>query len=203
MDAPCGSVTIPVSVAVCVCAATGGARENTIRETTEKRKDKTRTEVCMRSPPLPFRAGGKGCPRVRDRFRLSRLRTPSVSWLGGTAPRGLPAPAFRTVARAELLRLTVARRRRACTVFPARSLRWMWRSVAASYDAAMLRVNDLAAPHVRPRNKSNRNSRLRSKLQLHVASSLRRARKFTRGRPAGPNSTSSGASKTCSSNSRW
>src|SRR5580700_7902703 len=43
-------------------------------------------------PPLPARAGGKGGPRVRDRFRLSRLRTPSVSWLGGTSPRGLPAP---------------------------------------------------------------------------------------------------------------
>src|SRR6202043_1591111 len=54
-------------------------------------------------PPLPARAGGKGCPRVRDRFRLSRLRTPSVSWLGGTAPRGLPAQEFRTVARAEFL----------------------------------------------------------------------------------------------------
>jgi hypothetical protein len=38
---------------------------------------------------------------------------------------------------------------------------------------------------------------------LYVASSRRRARKFTRGRPAGPTSTSSGASKTCSSNSRW
>jgi hypothetical protein len=54
-------------------------------------------------PPLPSRAGGKGCPRVRDRFRLSRLRTPSVSWLGGTSPRGLPAPRFRTVAHAEFL----------------------------------------------------------------------------------------------------
>src|ERR1039458_8229028 len=50
-------------------------------------------------PPLPSRAGGTGCPRVRDRFRLSRLRTPSVSWLGGTAPRGLPVPAFETVVR--------------------------------------------------------------------------------------------------------
>src|SRR5271169_5205992 len=44
-------------------------------------------------------------------------------------------------------RLTVARRRRFCTVFPARSLRSMWRSVAAfrhGRDAALLRLNDLA-----------------------------------------------------------
>jgi len=41
--------------------------------------------------PLPLRAEGS-CPGIRDRFRLSRLRTPSVSWLGGVAPRGLPIP---------------------------------------------------------------------------------------------------------------
>jgi hypothetical protein len=60
------------------------------------------------------------------------------------------------VARAELLRLTVARRRRVCTVFPARSLRWMWRRISASRsgrNTAIPRVNDLAkrqnnnAPH--------------------------------------------------------
>src|SRR6266700_2656799 len=52
----------------------------------------------------------EGCPRVRDRFRLSRLRAPSVSWLGGNAPRGLPVPAVPdgsesagAVARAEFL----------------------------------------------------------------------------------------------------
>src|SRR5260370_10163866 len=96
---------------------------------------------------VPWRGGGVGCPRGRDRFRLSRLRTPSVFWLGGTAPRGLPGPAYRAVARAELLRLTVARRRRVCTVFPARSQRWMWRRISASRlgrDAAILRVNELA-----------------------------------------------------------
>ncbi len=38
-------------------------------------------------------------------------------------------------------------------------------------------------------------------LRLYVVSSPRRARKFTRGLPAGPSSTSSGASNTCSSNS--
>jgi hypothetical protein len=37
--------------------------------------------------------------------------------------------------------------------------------------------------------------------ERQVISSPRRARKFTRGRPAGPISTSSGASKTCSSKS--
>ena len=53
-------------------------------------------------PPLPSRAGDR-LSRVRDRFRLSRLRTPSVSWLGGIAPRGLPVPGLGTVARAEFL----------------------------------------------------------------------------------------------------
>src|ERR1700688_440972 len=44
-------------------------------------------------------------------------------------------------------RLTVARRRRVCTVFPARSLRLMRRSASASRfarDAGLLRVNNLA-----------------------------------------------------------
>src|SRR5882757_2343688 len=61
-----------------------------MNETTKKQDTNGNTHE---KPPLPTRAGGKqGCPRVRDRFRLSRLRTPSVSWLGGVAPRGLPAP---------------------------------------------------------------------------------------------------------------
>ncbi len=81
----------------------------------------------------------------------------------------------------------------------------MWRGTTASRsgrDIAILRVNDLAE---RSRKRAPRIAILScdSMLQLYVASSLRRARKFTRGRPAGPNSTSSGASKTCSSNSRW
>jgi hypothetical protein len=68
----------------------------------------------------------------------------------------------------------------------------------AGWNAAILRVNDLAE---RPGKRALRNNDFQ--LQLYVSSSLRRARKFTRGRPAGPSSTSSGASKTCSSNSRW
>jgi hypothetical protein len=46
-------------------------------------------------PPLPSRAGGQGCPRIRDQFRISRLPTPSVSWLGGIAPRSLPTSKLR------------------------------------------------------------------------------------------------------------
>jgi hypothetical protein len=53
------------------------------------------------------------------------LRTPSVSWLGGTAPRGLPIPDSGQWLARKNSRLTVARRRRVCTVFPARSLRCM------------------------------------------------------------------------------
>ena len=99
---------------------------------TQRRKQYTNGET-HEEPPLPSRAGGKGCPRVRDRFRLSRLRTPSVSWLGGTAPRGLPAPRIQGQWHARnFSRLTVARRRRFCTVFPARSLRLLWRSVSSA-----------------------------------------------------------------------
>ena len=89
--------------------------------------------------------------------------------------------------------------------------------------AALLRVNVLAEPLNRhsPRNKifsafppiSCQKSGLHHvaptfrwalhKLNRHdyEISSPRRARKFTRGLPAGPSSTSSGASNTCSSNS--
>src|ERR1700733_2438771 len=93
-----------------------------------KQRRKNTTGETHEEPPLPARAGGKGCPRIRDRFRLSRLRTPSVSWLGGTTPRGLPAlgKSEQWLAR-NFSRLTVARRRRFCTVFPARSLRLLWR----------------------------------------------------------------------------
>ena len=98
---PCGSVTMPVIAAVCVWARRGDGEKNTNRKAEKQRKKQNTDGKTHEEPPLPSRAGGKGCPRVRDRFRLSRLRTPSVSWLGGTAPRGLPAPAFGTVARAE------------------------------------------------------------------------------------------------------
>src|ERR1700704_207638 len=51
MDAPRGSVMVPASVAaVCVCATAGSAKENTIRETTEKRIGQTRMEVFMGVP---------------------------------------------------------------------------------------------------------------------------------------------------------
>ncbi len=82
---------------------TGETTEDTIRRIDKTKKKQNTNGKTHEEPPLPSRAGGKGCPRVRDRFRLSRLRTPSVSWLGGTAPRSLPAPEFRTVARAEFL----------------------------------------------------------------------------------------------------
>ena len=107
-------------------------------------------------PPLPARAGGKGCPRVRDRFRLSRLRTPSVSWLGGTAPRGLPAPEFRAVARAEFLppysraAATVLHRlpgTESAVDVAERCASWLGR------DIALLRVNDLAE---RPKRRAPR-----------------------------------------------
>ena len=92
---------MPEILAVCVCAyGTRCNRQGDQKSGNTKRKQYPNGET-HEEPPLPARAGGKGCPRVRDRFRLSRLRTPSVSWLGGTAPRGLPAPEFRAVARAE------------------------------------------------------------------------------------------------------
>ena len=110
------------------------ARQNTNRNTHEE-------------PPLPSRAGDMGYPRIRDRFRLGGCglrRSP-----GSAALRHVAFPPQRSgqwLAR-NFFRLTVARRRRVCTVFPARSQRWMWRKVIASRhcrNAVILRVNDLA-----------------------------------------------------------
>src|SRR5689334_1430129 len=157
MVAPRGSVIEPVSVAeLCVCARIG-AEKNATRETMEKTRTKTRLAVIMRIPP-PVSRGSKRLSACPGSFPAWRLRAPSVSWLGGTAPRGLPIPAHRTVARAKLLRLTVARRRRVYTVFPARSQRWIWRRILQSRrgrDAEILRVNDLAerAKERAPRDK--------------------------------------------------
>src|SRR5713101_6553351 len=57
-----------------------------------KNKGEQSNRSFHRSPLSRLRAGGEGCPHIRDRLRLSRLRAPSVSWLGGTASRGLPIP---------------------------------------------------------------------------------------------------------------
>src|SRR5258708_18255035 len=80
-----------------------GVADKTIKKVAKQRITNERTEKRMCSLLSRLAREEKGCPRVRDRFRLSRLRTPSVSWLGGTSPRSLPAPEFRTVARAEFL----------------------------------------------------------------------------------------------------
>jgi len=98
-------------------------------------------------------------------------------------------------------------------------------AVQHSWNAALLRVNELAERQVALaalqtwerhspewRFSSRQSGDLRSEgfrtatalgYLLYVISSLRCTRKFTRGRPAGPNSTSSGVSNTCSSNSLW
>src|SRR5579863_6533719 len=93
---------MPEILALCVCAMESEQTERIINDTVIQRKNKTRPEISMRSL-LSRLAREVGCPLVRDRLRLGRLRTPSVSWLGGTAPRGLPAIARMAVARAEFL----------------------------------------------------------------------------------------------------
>src|ERR1700694_2548830 len=109
MDAPRGSVIVPVSMAAaCVCARVGGAGENTIRETTEKRKNKTRTEVFMRIP----------LSRLAREVKVDRV-SGIVSGFAAADSVGLLArrhyaarpsrPAFGTVARAGLPPPSVAR----------------------------------------------------------------------------------------------
>ena len=121
--------------------------------------------------------------RVRDRFRLSRLRTPSVSWLGGTAPRGLPALEFRAVARAEFFppysraSATVLHRLPGTESAANVAERGAFRLVR---DAAMLRVNELAerrkwrAPRNKTKSSASLNLQARSGL-VHVAPAFRRA----------------------------
>jgi hypothetical protein len=80
----------------------------------------------------PSRAGVEGCPDARAYAQRIRIETPPVSWLGGLSRQrrnssaAFPSPhrigkdsMTGSVARTDnLLRLTVARRRRHFTVFP-------------------------------------------------------------------------------------
>src|ERR1700722_14947632 len=92
MTDPCGSLTMPEIFEFWVCAKQGEAIVKRIaRAAVKPKQNKTRTEKRIGKSSSPGSRGSTGLSRVRDRFRLSRLRTPSVSWLGGTAPRGLPA----------------------------------------------------------------------------------------------------------------
>src|SRR5579864_601501 len=98
MNAPAGSVTTPERVTAGACAEPVPAKNRKIRLAAHNKNKERRTEKRMEGL-LSRLAREAGSPRIRDRFRLSRLRTPSVSWLGGTAPRGLPA--LRRFRRAE------------------------------------------------------------------------------------------------------
>src|SRR6202521_2230019 len=157
---PCGSMTMPEIFAVCVCAAEPGATDKAIKKAAKERKNNTRTEKRMRVLLSRF---AREVKVVRVSGIVSGLA--AADFVGLLArrhcvTRGLPASAFETVARAEFLRLTVARRRRVCTVFPARSLRWLWRRTSASRlgrDAATLRVNDLAEREIKRAAQQNFN----------------------------------------------
>ena len=138
----------------------------------EKKRQNTNGNT-HEEPPLPPRAGGTGCPRIRDRFRLSRLRTPSVSWLGGTAPRGLPVPAFETVVHAEFpppysRAAATGLHRLPGTESAVKVAKHC--GVPARPGTTMLRVNDLAerACAREPRNKTLRGILAAPRAQVHA-----------------------------------
>ena len=106
--------------------------DNTIRKAAKLRKNKTRTEKRMEDllSRLAREVKVVRVSGIVSGFRGCGLRrSPGSAELRRAAfpPRRIQDSGSRGISS----RLTVARRRRFCTVFPARSLRLMWRSVSS------------------------------------------------------------------------
>src|SRR5579862_5108379 len=93
-----------------------------VTQTAGSKQQRKQQSVAAWFPPLPARAGGEGCPRTRA-SEFAGCKTPPVSWLGGLKRAAFPSGWPYTTRPGQWLarnwrRLTVARRRRLCTVFP-------------------------------------------------------------------------------------
>ena len=125
-------MTTPEILAVCVCATVSGAINKAAKKAEIQKESNTRTEIRMRSllSRLAREVKVVRVSGIVSGFRGCGLRrSPGSAALRRAAFP--PRNSGQWLAR-NFSRLTVARRRRFCTVFPARSLRPLWRSVLSS-----------------------------------------------------------------------
>src|ERR1700731_3575410 len=118
---------MPEMPAVFVCATEDGTADRTIRRAAKQKENDTRTEIRMRSllSRLAREVKVVRVSGIVSGFRGCGLRrSPGSAELRRAAFP--PRNSGQWLAR-NFSRLTVARRRRFYTVFPARSLRSMWR----------------------------------------------------------------------------
>src|SRR5579864_9077178 len=123
---------MPEILAVCVCATEPGATDKAIKKAAIQTERNIRTEKRMRSllSRLAREVKVVRVSGIVSGFRGCGLRrSPGSAELRRAA---FPSRCLGQWLARNFSRLTVARRRRFCTVFPARSLRLLWRGVLGS-----------------------------------------------------------------------
>src|ERR1700686_3416307 len=138
---PCGSVMMPEMPAVFVCATELGVIDRKIEKVAKQKESNTRTEKRMWSllSRLAREVKVVRVSGIVSGFRGCGLRrSPGSAELRRAAFP--PRNSGQWLAR-NFSRLTVARRRGFYTVFPARSLRSMWRRAARSGLAVTLQCS--------------------------------------------------------------